>query len=71
VSIADSSWLRDLLSQSRPGPGAAAGDGELDRAGRELYFQKLTFVEKVIRRIPDAAVGCRKNGDVMIPLYPE
>ena len=33
--------------------------------------QKLTFVLNVIRRKPDADVGCRKNGDVMMPLYPE
>src|SRR5688500_8826008 len=36
-----------------------------------LLFQKLTLVENVMRRIPDAVFGCRKNGDVMIPLYPE
>ena len=33
--------------------------------------QKLTFVENVMRRTPDADVGRRKKGDVMIPLYPE
>ena len=65
MSIADSSWLRDLPCESRPGPGAAGRA----RAGR-AEFQKLTFVEKVIRRIPDAAVGFRKNGDMMMPLNP-
>jgi hypothetical protein len=33
--------------------------------------QKRTFVENVMRRIPAASVGCRKNGDMMMPLNPE
>ncbi len=40
-------------------------------ARQSAVFQKLTFVENVMRRIPDAVFGCRNNGDVMIPLYPE
>ena len=32
--------------------------------------QKLTFVANVIRRHPDAELGFRKFGEVMMPLYP-